>query len=212
MLIVVAASGEQWEELVKARPQIEWKRVHNGNEFANNKIADAYFDLTGNSRSQQYAPLKKPVIINSVIETLQELNAPENILRINGWPGFLQRPGWEIAGTVDEHTRSVFEKLGVRLHVVADEPGFIAARIIAMIVNEAYLALEDEVSSKNEIDTAMKLGTNYPFGPFEWSIAIGIENIAALLEKLNKEDSRYKPADLLLKEVNKKQHESYSEH
>jgi len=90
------------------------------------------------------------------------------------------------------------------LHVVADEPGFIAARIIAMIVNEAYLALEDEVSGKSEIDTAMKLGTNYPFGPFEWSVALGIENISALLEKLNKEDNRYKPADLLMKEVNKK--------
>lgn len=204
MQIVVAAPDEQWEELVKNRPQVEWKRVYSGNEFINNKTADAYFDLAGNSILQQYASLGKPVIIDSVVETLKELNAPQNMLRINGWPGFLQRSHWEIAGFCSEQVKSVFENLEIRLHVVADEPGFIAARIIAMIVNEAYLALEDEVSGKSEIDTAMKLGTNYPFGPFEWSVALGIENISALLEKLNKEDNRYKPADLLMKEVNKK--------
>lgn len=201
MQIVVAASDEQWEVLTRAYPKAEWKRVKECNEFAYHQTADAYFDLTGNNMLPDYSSLKKTVIINSVIETLQELKAPANVVRINGWPGFLQRPAWEMAGTIDEHTRSVLESLGIRLHVVADEPGFIAARIIAMIVNEAFLALEDEVSSKREIDIAMKLGTNYPFGPFEWSTAIGTENIVALLEKLNKESSRYKPADLLIKEV-----------
>lgn len=204
MQIVVAASDKQWEELTKSRVGVEWIRVKNGDEFMNNKTADAYFDLTSNGFLQHYMSLEKPVIINSVVETLQELNAPENILRINGWPGFLQRPAWEITGIVDEHLRTVFEKLEIRLHIVADKPGLVAARIIALIVNEAYLALEDDVSSKSEIDTAMKLGTNYPFGPFEWSTAIGIENIATLLEKLNQESGRYKPAGLLINEVIKK--------
>ena len=201
MQIVVAASDEQWEVLVKTWPQAEWKRVKDRNEFSVHKTADAYFDLTGSSILPDYSSLKKPVIISSVIETLQELKTPVNVVRINGWPGFLQRQAWEVAGNIDEHTRLVFESLGIRLHVVADEPGFIAARIIAMIVNEAYLALEDEVSSKKEIDIAMKLGTNYPAGPFEWGAVIGIENIHALLQKLNKESSRYKPAALLLKEA-----------
>ena len=48
-----------------------------------------------------------------------------------------------------------------------DIPGFISARVVSMIINEAYFALEEEVSSKEEIDTAMKLGTNYPYGPFD---------------------------------------------
>lgn len=204
MQIVVAASDEQWEVLTKTRPQAAWKRVKEGNEFSAHKTADVYFDLTGNNIQPGYASLKKPVFINSVIETLQELKAPANIVRINGWPGFLQRPAWEIAGNIDEQTRSIFETLGIRLHAVADEPGFIAARIIAMIINEAFLALEDEVSSKKEIDIAMKLGTNYPFGPFEWCTAIGTANILALLEKLNKESNRYKPAGLLIKEANLK--------
>ena len=84
---------------------------------------------------------------------------------------------------------------------MADEPGFIAARIIAMIINEAYFAVDENVSSKTEIDTAMKLGTNYPYGPFEWAELIGTNNILALLQKLNSTDSRYQPAAFLIKEV-----------
>jgi len=201
MQIVVAASDEQWEVLTRAYPKAEWKRVKECNEFAYHQTADAYFDLTGNNMLPDYSSLKKTVIINSVIETLQELKAPANVIRINGWPGFLQRPAWEMAGTIDEHTRSVLESLGIRLHVVADEPGFIAARIIAMIVNEAFLALEDEVSSKKEIDIAMKLGTNYPYGPFEWSEKIGLKKIYNLLSILAQTNKRYEPSPLLKKEA-----------
>ena len=70
-----------------------------------------------------------------------------------------------------------------------------------MIINEAYFALEDNVSSKTEIDTAMKLGTNYPFGPFEWVGLIGNKNVLALLQQLYATDSRYKPSELLIKEA-----------
>ena len=84
---------------------------------------------------------------------------------------------------------------------VADEPGLVAAAIVATIINEAYFALEDEVSTKAAIDTAMKLGTNYPYGPFEWAEKTGLENIAALLKKLSVTDSRYQPAGLLIRET-----------
>ena len=70
-----------------------------------------------------------------------------------------------------------------------------------MIINEAYFTVEDHVSTKAEIDTAMKLGTNYPYGPFEWAELIGTANILALLQKLNTTDSRYQPAVLLINEV-----------
>ena len=55
-----------------------------------------------------------------------------------------------------------------------------------MIVNEAFIALKEDVSTKNEIDTAMKLGTNYPYGPFEWCEKIGREKIRSLLQQLSK--------------------------
>ncbi len=46
-----------------------------------------------------------------------------------------------------------------------------------MIVNEAFFAFGEKISTIEEIDMAMKLGTNYPNGPFEWAEKIGIENI-----------------------------------
>jgi 3-hydroxybutyryl-CoA dehydrogenase len=47
----------------------------------------------------------------------------------------------------------------------------------------------------------MKLGTNYPFGPFEWASLIGTGNVLALLQKLSLTDSRYKPSQLLITET-----------
>ena len=82
-----------------------------------------------------------------------------------------------------------------------DLPGFVAPRVVCMIINEAYLALEEGVSTKAEIDTAMKLGTAYPFGPFEWAEKIGIKKVAGLLQRLALEDKRYQPAPLLLKDT-----------
>jgi 3-hydroxybutyryl-CoA dehydrogenase len=75
---------------------------------------------------------------------------------------------------------------------VPDVPGFITARVIAMIVNEAWFALEEGISTKEDIDIAMRLGTNYPYGPFEWGNQIGLENVYALLGKLSKISKRYR--------------------
>ena len=113
----------------------------------------------------------------------------------------MKRPVWEVAGKIDDAATKLFEHLDKKITVVADEPGFISARIIAMIINEAYFATGDKVSSREDIDTAMKLGTNYPFGPFEWASAIGAANVLALLKQLSKTDKRYEPAPLLIEEV-----------
>ena len=202
MKIVVAATDEQWNELTNSRPETGWQRVSDCNDFMTNSDSDAFFSLNSQSILPGFASLAKPVFINSVTQNLVDLKAPGNILRINSWPGFLRRPTWEIAGEMNENIESVFEKMGIKINVVADEPGFIAARIIAMIINEAYFAVTDKVSSKKEIDTAMKLGTNYPYGPFEWAALIGKNNILELLQKLSLTDTRYQPAELLIKEVN----------
>jgi 3-hydroxybutyryl-CoA dehydrogenase len=84
--------------------------------------------------------------------------------------------------------------LDLSYRIVADVAGMVSGRILAMIINEAYYTLQEDVSTKEEIDTAMKLGTNYPFGPFEWSEFIGLENIYDLLNKLSRSDNRYMPA------------------
>ena len=72
-----------------------------------------------------------------------------------------------------------------------------------MIINEAYFAKGEYVSTEKEIDIAMKLGTNYPHGPFEWATIIGIKNIYELLKTLSEPDTRYKPSPLLEQEAMK---------
>ena len=203
-MIVVSASDNQWSELTASRTNIEWQRVLHAADFDQYKNADAFFCLQENEISTDLNSLTKPVIINSVINTLAGLNLAQNVYRINGWATFLNRSVWEIAGTMNEEVQSLFTSLNIKINFVKDEPGFISARIIAMIINEAYFALEDDVSSKAEIDTAMKLGTNYPFGPFEWALQIGKENIVALLQQLYLTDSRYKPSQLLITEAPQK--------
>lgn len=142
------------------------------------------------------------VIVNDVTNTLKEL--PENFVRINGWPTFLKRPLVEAAClNVELKTtaESIFACFNKKVEWIADNAGFITARVVSMIINEAYFALEEKVSTKEEIDTAMKLGTNYPFGPFEWSEKIGKRNIVSLLTTLEKEKPGHQPARQLTLEA-----------
>ncbi|CAN5222003.1 hypothetical protein BH09BAC6_BH09BAC6_19940 [soil metagenome] len=203
-MVVVTASDGQWNELTGLRTNVEWQRVAHASDFEQYKNAEAFFCLTSDEIRPAFDSFTQPVIINSVTETLTDQTLPPNVYRINGWTTFLNRPVWEIAGVANEEIESIFETLNIKINFVKDEPGFISARVIAMIINEAYFALEDNVSSKVEIDTAMKLGTNYPFGPFEWASQIGTENVLALLQKLYLTDSRYKASQLLIKEASEK--------
>lgn len=170
--------------------------------------ADIYMDLLFEKTDGRIEGLEnllpKPVIIHAVTTTLAELDRP--FLRINAWPGFLNRPIIEAAVANQIQTgkaSSVFDSLNWPFRIVPDQPGLIAARIISMIINEAYFAIDEGVSTKSDIDIAMKLGTNYPFGPFEWSEIIGLKNIYALLSVLSKTDKRYLPAEGLINEIHK---------
>ena len=171
-----------------------------------NETADVYMDLLFDpqpERIERLANLEKPVFINAVIETLAELRQP--FIRINAWPGFLKRRIIELASNKEQEkiAASVFSSLQWQYMIVPDEPGMIAARVISMIVNEAFYALGDGVSTREEIDIAMKLGTNYPYGPFEWSEQIGLKNIHALLLKLCERDKRYVISRAMINEINK---------
>jgi 3-hydroxybutyryl-CoA dehydrogenase len=195
MKIGVFANDEQWNELAEGITHAGIVRITSLQD-----MADAYIilDNTGTATSLN---LHKPVLLNAVNTTLTETGAGSNVVRINGWAGFLQRKTWEVAGEIGEEMKMVFDMLQKQYITVKDEPGLVAARTISMIVNEAYFALGEGVSTKEAIDIAMKLGTNYPSGPFEWCDKIGIKNIYGLLYQLSKTDKRYLPAPLLEKEA-----------
>lgn len=163
--------------------------------------ADAYFDLCFEEEGMAFPGIRdQPVFVNAVMETGEQL--PANFIRLNAWNGFLEWDSIEVAaGDKQMIVDPVLKKLGWKYHIVPDIPGMIAARVIAMIINEAYFGLGDAISTKTDIDIAMKLGTNYPFGPFEWSEKIGLNKIYGLLKKLSVQDSRYTVAPALEKEL-----------
>ncbi len=75
----------------------------------------------------------------------------------------------------------------------------IAARVLATIVNEAASAVADGVAAPAAIDTAMRLGMNYPNGPLEWGERIGLEHVVRTLDQLHAliPDGRYRVVPLL---------------
>lgn len=154
--------------------------------------ADIIFDFNVEEKDH---PQQIPVVRDAMY-----IGNNKNSFYINTWPGFLDLATWEVGGKENDSLKNALSKLGKRCVFVEPETGLISARVISMIINEAYFALEDDVSKKPEIDIAMKLGTGYPFGPFEWSEKIGLKNVAALLLKLSETDTRYAPSKLLLQE------------
>jgi 3-hydroxybutyryl-CoA dehydrogenase len=203
MTFVLLANDTQWDIFKNLNPIINWKRAENTSHFLAEKNASAYFNLQNDSADIDYSNLNAPVFINSITKTLSSINSKENVIRINAWQGFLEKEIWELAGSISLEVASIIKTLNKKYITVDDEPGFVSARIIAMIINEAYFAKGENVSTEAEIDIAMKLGTNYPYGPFEWSNIIGLKNIYQLLKKLSETDERYLPAPEIENEMNK---------
>jgi 3-hydroxybutyryl-CoA dehydrogenase len=75
----------------------------------------------------------------------------------------------------------------------------IAARVLATIVNEAASAVAEGVGTPEAIDTAMRLGTNYPSGPLEWGERIGLNHVIHTMDALHASvpDGRYRVVPLL---------------
>ncbi len=201
MNFVVLADDEQWGILQATNTTALWKRAADITGFLKVPDADAYFNLLANCGDEDYRNVNGILFLNSVTKKLDQIKVNQNTVRINAWQGFLEKEIWEIAGTISPAIRAIITAMGKKYITVADEPGFVSARIIAMIINEAYFAKGENVSSEADIDIAMKLGTNYPFGPFEWSKKIGLINVHDLLARLAIDDERYYPAPLLQKEI-----------
>ena len=93
--------------------------------------------------------------------------------------------------------------LGLKTTLVADGPGLVRARVVCALVNEAATALAEGVAAPADIDTAMKLGTNYPRGPLEWGDLIGLDVVLGVMRSLQEEfgEDRYRPAPLLTRYV-----------
>ena len=74
--------------------------------------------------------------------------------------------------------------------------------MILAIVNEAFRAAGGGVAGEADIDQAMRLGANHPFGPFEWARRTGIHEVTMMLDALSDEDAdTFRPSLPLLREA-----------
>ena len=103
-----------------------------------------------------------------------------------------------------------FQQQGKKVLQIADYPGLLVWRTVAMLVNEALDALQKGVAGAEDIDTAMRLGVNYPRSPLAWGESLGWGRVLRLLENLQQHygEERYRPCSLLRqKALMEKHHE-----
>ncbi len=182
-------------------------------------VCDLNFD-DDSSSLPDYSRLKdKWVLVSAVKQSLAEAVYQHSVkvncrlLGFNALPGFMQNGIWEISCLKSWYKKDVpdlLQLLGKEAEIVEDRVGLVTPRVICSLVNEAAWALQEKTASASDMDLAMKLGTNYPFGPLEWADRIGITDVFETLMSLyhDTQDERYKIAPLLKRKylLNEKMH------
>ena len=157
-------------------------------------------------RLKEYASNSNTLfLLNAVSCTLEKAFAScqmaysgQRMIGINAWPICLERPELEASNPLSVQVESEeLEACGFSsIRYCDSRVGLITPRIISMIINEAYYTVQEGTAEPDAIDTAMKLGTNYPKGPFEWLSVWGLDRVYNLLNALYEDshEERYKVA------------------
>ncbi|GIN87281.1 3-hydroxybutyryl-CoA dehydrogenase [Heyndrickxia sporothermodurans] len=110
--------------------------------------------------------------------------------------------GLETAQETADVIKMTAEKMGKETVVVNEFPGFVTSRISALVGNEAFYMLQEGIGTPEDIDKAIKLGLNYPMGPFELVDLVGLDTRLNNLNYLHKTlGEKYRPAPLLIQYV-----------
>ncbi len=209
MKILTVGDAHRLAELHAALPEDSKIESLGYNELIRRDLSgyDIIFDLNLDDYPDNlsfYAALDHVIVIGSAVKkSLVEMKryAPEAILctlvGINALNGFLGRSLKELSlYNMEDRSRleNILRYLGWEGRIVADRVGLVTPRVICMIINEAYFTLQEGTASMEDIDMGMKLGTNYPKGPFEWAAEIGYKDVYETLEALYQDmhDERYK--------------------
>jgi len=172
--------------------------------------ADAAFDLREYPELHYERP-QQPLFYEASGKSLAQFFygevAPQGpVFGFCGLPTLLNRPLLEVSllhEADQEKLAAICTALGTNHRVVADRVGMVTPRVICQIINEACFTVQEGTATMQDVDLGMKLGTNYPQGPFAWANAIGVKRVYSLLEAMwdDTHDERYKVCPLLKRQA-----------
>lgn len=186
--------------------------ISDGDEDEDYADFDVLFDVNLDDDPEQlkhYLSLReKPVFVSALKLSLSEAvyisgeKVKCKLYGFNAVEAFMDDKLWELSlyrRFERDDAEQLLQQLGIAAEIVEDRVGLVKMRVIAAIINEACWTLQEGTASAEDIDRAMQLGTNYPFGPLAWCDHLGIsavfETLAALYE--DTKDERYRICPLL---------------
>lgn len=174
--------------------------------------ADLIFDdakfISSDVLQLYFKHYKRNLILNGTTQSMASLLAKAeskiqcNVIGMSLIPGFIHRDYVEWSAYTNSQKPNgelLAEALHWDIKWIEDRVGMVSPRIVCMIINEACFTLQEKTASVEDIDIGMKLGTNYPLGPFAWADKLGLETVYTILEALYQDthDERYKICPLL---------------
>lgn len=141
----------------------------------------------------------------SIIEMASATNRPDRVLGLhffNPVPVMRLIELVHSLATSDETINTAAEfgrSLGKEVVIVKDSPGFLVNLLLTPLMHEAMRALESGLATKEDIDTAVRLGLNHPMGPFTLADLIGLDTVYRISSAIYEEikDPRFAPPPLL---------------
>ncbi len=221
MKIGIRATGlreQSWKNKFESHPALSYVQdTHSHKNF------DVFIDLNWDENPERIADYAQNTdtlfILGSNLKTIEAglfeqgiAYTHQKFLGINSFPHLIERSTWEICNPFEINTTLLYqllENLGVETcEFLKSRVGFFTPRVLCMIINEAYYTVQEGTANKKDIDTAMKLGTNYPKGPFEFTELFGIDLVYQQLKALYTDtlDERYKICPLLQSEFHLQKH------
>lgn len=166
-------------------------------------------------KHELYAKISTTVRSNTIIATntssfpiselAKDISNPKRFIGLHFMNPVLKMDLVEIipGQLTNEHTLTRAKTFVTSLQKIAvisnDQPGFIVNRLLIPMINQAFIALESGLASKEDIDAAMEKGASFPMGPLKLADFIGLDTCLAIMKTLHNAfpNAGYAPALLL---------------